>query len=188
MEAGNGRVLKYRSCGLTMGLSNSVVKTCHEFVQELCRLQGDFIKFPTTRADLQKKIHGFSMKSNIPNVVAAIDGSHIAIKAPNINHEDYFNRKHFYSFVVQRVVDSDVCRTHSISRTVKLSNATVWLVYLPGGSENPSSLAQEMSWALLLFFLMYPWRFPSGSLAREIAVRHLEKSFPWEKGLNLWEN
>ena len=66
----------YDSCGLMMGLSKpSVVNTCHEFIQELCGLQGDFLKFPTTRADLQKKIHGFSMKSNILNVGAAIDGS-----------------------------------------------------------------------------------------------------------------
>ena len=42
----------------------------------------------------------------MPNVVAAIDGSHIPIKAPQVNHEDYSNRKHFYSYLVQGVVDS----------------------------------------------------------------------------------
>ena len=45
------------------------------------------------------------MKSRVQNVVAAIDGSHIPIKAPLINHEDYSNRKHFYSCFVQEVVD-----------------------------------------------------------------------------------
>ena len=38
--------------------------------------------------------------------MAAIDGTHIPIKAPLNNHEDYFNRKHFYSYVMQAVVDS----------------------------------------------------------------------------------
>ena len=53
-----------------------------------------------------RKIEGFSEKSKVPNVVAAIDGSHIPIKAPKENHEDYFNRKHFYSYLVQGIVDS----------------------------------------------------------------------------------
>ena len=84
----------------------TVVECCHEFVEAICRLQDDFIKFPSTRADIGRKIEGFSEKSKFPNVVAAIDGSYIPIKAPKENHEDYFNRKHFYSFLVQGIVDS----------------------------------------------------------------------------------
>ena len=84
-----------------------MVKCCHEFVEAICRLQGDFIKvFPSTRAEISRKIEGFSEKSKVPNVVAAIDGSHIPIKAPKENHKDYFNRKHFYSYLVQGIVDS----------------------------------------------------------------------------------
>ena len=97
----------YRTCGLMMGVSKSTaIECCHEFVHELNSLQGDFIKFPITRQDAMKKIEGFSQISKIPNVVAAIDGTHIPIKAPQNNHEDYFNRKHFYSYVMQAVVDS----------------------------------------------------------------------------------
>ena len=97
----------YRSCGLMIGLAKpTVVKCCHEFVEAICRLQDDFIKFPSTRAEIGRKIEGFSEKSKFPNVVAATDGSHIPIKAPKENHEDYFNRKHFYSFLVQGIVDS----------------------------------------------------------------------------------
>ena len=96
----------YRSCGLMMGLAKpTVISCCHEFVQELCNFQNEIITFPSARADVIKKVQGFSMKSKVPNVVAAIDGSHIPIKAPLINHEDYFNRKHFYSCLVQGVVD-----------------------------------------------------------------------------------
>jgi hypothetical protein len=35
----------------------------------------------------------------------AIDGSHIPIKAPYLFPVDYFNRKGFYSIVLQAVVD-----------------------------------------------------------------------------------
>ena len=35
----------YRSCGLVIGLSKStVVKCCHEFLQQLCVLKGNYIK------------------------------------------------------------------------------------------------------------------------------------------------
>ena len=86
----------YRTCGLMMGVSKSTaIECCHEFVHELNSLQGDFTR-----------IEGFSQISKIPNVVAAIDWTHIPIKAPQNNHEDYFNRKHFYSYVMQAVVDS----------------------------------------------------------------------------------
>ncbi|CAH3114417.1 unnamed protein product [Pocillopora meandrina] len=77
----------YRSCGLMIGLAKPTVD--------------DFIKFPSTRAEISRKIKVISEKSKVPNVVAAIDGSHIPIKAPKENHEDYFNWKHFYSYLVQ---------------------------------------------------------------------------------------
>ena len=38
--------------------------------------------------------------------MGAADGTHVPIKAPKTNHEDYFNRKHFFSYVMQGVVDS----------------------------------------------------------------------------------
>ena len=70
----------YRSCGLMIGLPKpTVIKCCHKFVEAICRLQDDFIKFPCTRAEIGRKIEGFSEKSIIPNVVAAIDCSNIPI-------------------------------------------------------------------------------------------------------------
>ena len=37
---------------------------------------------------------------------AAIDSSQVPVKAPEMNHEDYYNHRHFYSDVLQAVVDS----------------------------------------------------------------------------------
>ena len=80
----------YRSCGLMIRLAKpTVVECCHEFVEAICRLQDDFIKFPSTRAEISRKIEGFTENSKVPNVVAAIDGGHIPIKAPKENREDY---------------------------------------------------------------------------------------------------
>ena len=97
----------YCSCGLMIGLAKpTVVKFCHEFVQEICRHQDEFIKFPSSVAEIAKEIKGFNNKRKLPNVVGAIDGSHVPIKAPKINHEEYFNGKHFYSSLVQGIVDA----------------------------------------------------------------------------------
>ena len=85
----------------------------HEFVQEICRLQDEFVKFPVTAEEISQKIRGFNKKSKIPNVVAAIDGSHIPIAAPKVNHKDYCNRKHYYSILVQGMVDSSGLFFHS---------------------------------------------------------------------------
>lgn len=73
----------YRSCGLMIGLAKPTVVMCyHDFLEAICRLQDDFIKFPSTRAEIGKNIEGFSEKSKFPNVVEAIDGSHIPTRAP----------------------------------------------------------------------------------------------------------
>ena len=84
----------------------TVLKCCHGFVQAICQHQDEFIKFQSTAAEIAKKIEGFNNKSKLPNVAGMIDGSYVPIKAPKIDHEDYFNWKHFHSFLVQGIVDA----------------------------------------------------------------------------------
>ncbi|XP_033118392.1 protein ALP1-like [Anneissia japonica] len=47
------------------------------------------------------------MRGGFPQVVAAIDGSHIQIIAPDEQVQDYFNRKQFSSINLQACVDSN---------------------------------------------------------------------------------
>jgi len=35
----------------------------------------------------------------------AIDGTHVPVRAPAMNHTDYYNRKRWYSIIVQGVFD-----------------------------------------------------------------------------------
>ena len=51
------------------------------------------------------KIRTFEEYSDLPNIVSAIDGTHIRIKAPKDSAVDYFSRYQQHDFVVQAVVD-----------------------------------------------------------------------------------
>ena len=44
--------------------------------------------------------------AGFPNVIGAIDGPHITIKTPQVNREDYFNKKQNHSINLQGVVDA----------------------------------------------------------------------------------
>ena len=50
----------------------------------------------------------FEEDYRIPQIVGAIDGSHIEINAPSEIKEDYYNRKQHYSVNLQAIVDSNL--------------------------------------------------------------------------------
>ncbi|TGZ51188.1 hypothetical protein DBV15_12497 [Temnothorax longispinosus] len=53
--------------------------------------------------------HQFYSKRDIPNVIGAIDCTHIRIEKPNVeNARDYCNRKKYFSVNLQAVVDADM--------------------------------------------------------------------------------
>ena len=58
---------------------------------------------------LKNVIDGFERKWDFPSCAGAIDGTHVPIVAPQENHTDYFNRKGWYSIVMQAVIDDNYC-------------------------------------------------------------------------------
>uniref|UniRef100_A0AAG5DWM0 DDE Tnp4 domain-containing protein n=1 Tax=Anopheles atroparvus TaxID=41427 RepID=A0AAG5DWM0_ANOAO len=80
------------------------------FIPEVCdsliEVLRDFVKLPTCPDEWLKVAQGFQEKYNFPHVLGAIDGKHVAIKAPPHSGTDYFNYKIFFSLVLLRVVDS----------------------------------------------------------------------------------
>ena len=99
---------EYRTIAHLFGVGRSTVCTV---VQETCRvivrtLMNTYIEFPTGD-NLKKVINQFEHKWGLPQCSGAIDGSHIPIAAPELNHTDYYNRKGWYSMLVQAIVDAD---------------------------------------------------------------------------------
>ena len=79
----------------------------HDFCEAIAKQATEFIKFPETEQEVLQSIRLFTNKSPFPQVVGAIDGSHIALKTVPINERiEYFNRKQDYSIVIQGVADA----------------------------------------------------------------------------------
>lgn len=78
----------------------AVKKTCTAIINEY----SDEIKFPEG-ADLYQVMESFLGNHGLPGVCGALDGTHIPIKAPAKHARDYFNKKHFYSIVLQAIVN-----------------------------------------------------------------------------------
>ena len=84
--------------------------TVHSTVQRMMTvvkeaIMGELVVWPT--GDRPKAaIEGFRTRPAVKNVIGAIDGSHIAIKAPSQRPTNYINRKGFHSIVLQAVCDN----------------------------------------------------------------------------------
>jgi len=74
-----------------------------EFCTALLRRANDFMKFPKTEAETRQSIQEFQDISRFPQVVGALDGFHIPIRAPKEDPNEYINRKSFHSIFLQGV-------------------------------------------------------------------------------------
>ena len=86
--------------------------TAYRVYRRVCKaivrnLMDEFIKFPTG-LKAQAVMEAFEEKKGFPGVLGAIDGTHIPIKAPHNNHEQYINRKGFFSVQLQVICDPDL--------------------------------------------------------------------------------
>ena len=105
----------YRSVAQLFGLGRSTVcevfhECCSVIVEKLLQC---YLQIPNGN-DLKEIIEGFECCWNFPQVVGAVDGTHIPITRPSQNQSDYYNRKGYHSIIMQAVVDYhymflDVC-------------------------------------------------------------------------------
>ena len=94
---------EYRTIGHLFGVARC---TLCVIVHDTCKainevFTNDYISFPTGR----EVVDGFKNKWGFIQCAGAIDGSHIPVSPPALNHTDYYNRKGWYSIIIQAVVD-----------------------------------------------------------------------------------
>ena len=102
----------YRTISKVFGIGKStVIKITPDFVKELVRLASWFIKLLKTNYKTASAVQLFKLFCNcsLPQLLAAIDGTHIEILKPDNDHSvDYFSRKHKYTVNTQAVFGSNL--------------------------------------------------------------------------------
>ena len=87
------------------GSVSNITKDVTQCLNSICR---QYIKMPTDRAELRNVMHGFHDIANFPNVVGAIDGTHIRLRAPSADENFYVNRKNYHSINVIGFCDASM--------------------------------------------------------------------------------
>ena len=87
-----------------------MVETCRAIATHLLP---QYVQIPCGEK-FKEKVDGFETFWGFPQAAGAIDGSHIPIIRPDESASDYYNRKGYYSIIVQALVDhlglfTDVC-------------------------------------------------------------------------------
>ena len=98
--------VEYRTLSALFGLGRStvcviVVETCNAIAKHLFPR---YVSFPTGER-LRDIVSMFETCWGFPQVAGAIDGTHIRIVCPRESASDYYNRKGYYSIIMQAVVD-----------------------------------------------------------------------------------
>ena len=98
----------------------SYLMTCNAFgvgkstlssvIKDVCRainrrVGPNYLKLPTTNEEMSNLIEAFHKKFGLPQVFGCVDGTHIPIRQPTENPQDYFCYKMKYSLNCQAVCD-----------------------------------------------------------------------------------
>ena len=98
--------MEYRTLSALFGVGRStvgliVVETCQAIATHLLPRH---VQIPQGE-HLKEIVDGFETCWGFPQVAGAIDGSHIPILLPDQSASDYYNRKGYYSVIMQAMVD-----------------------------------------------------------------------------------
>ena len=85
----------------------SVLKSCKKIMNAILKyLTPNIITWPSEE-DQREIASSFEDKTGFHGIIGAVDGTHIEIRAPHENPNDYINRKGYHSVVLQVVCRED---------------------------------------------------------------------------------
>ncbi|KMQ82932.1 nuclease harbi1 [Lasius niger] len=88
----------------------TALRAVRRVTRALFKVAHQFISWPSNE-QAQTIMHKFE-ENRFPNVIGAIDGTHIRIEAPTQNAMDYINRKGYHSIQLRVVCDHKALITH----------------------------------------------------------------------------
>ncbi|KAJ8403265.1 hypothetical protein AAFF_G00354820 [Aldrovandia affinis] len=106
-----------REIGDRHGISQaSVSRIMPAVLRGIIDLSPQYIKFPYAAEELQNVKEDFVRTTGFPNIIGAIDCTHIAIRAPHANEYVYVNRKNYHSINVQLICNARMAILNAIAR------------------------------------------------------------------------
>ncbi|KAI4469675.1 hypothetical protein MML48_1g02985 [Holotrichia oblita] len=79
-------------------------------------LMRQWIRLPQTNEQRAQYRHAFQRKYRMPNILGAVDGTHVGIVKPQENENTYVNRKGYHSINVQIICDSTLKIINVVAR------------------------------------------------------------------------
>ncbi|XP_050516618.1 putative nuclease HARBI1 [Diabrotica virgifera virgifera] len=105
LASGNSyKSLEFLSRISRITIGNFVPEVCHAIV---IVLKDKFLKVPSSKEEWQKISSEFKEKWHFPHAIGALDGKHVAIRAPANEGSYYYNYKGFHSLVLLALVDAN---------------------------------------------------------------------------------
>jgi len=102
-----GSCSEYRIVANQIGVSKSTATVCvYSVCKAVCTLLGPRHLYMPNEQEAKEIARQFEAQYKIPQVLGAIDGSHIPILPPAVGRTDFKNRKMWCSWVLQAVVDN----------------------------------------------------------------------------------
>ena len=94
----------------------STSRIIDDVARALCKLAPNYIKFSTDQNTLMSSKIAFHSIAGFPNVIGAIDCTHIAIKSPSQHEDAYVNRKGVHTVNIQAVCDHNMQLLNIVAR------------------------------------------------------------------------
>lgn len=150
--------------GRSSGMSqSSVSRSVENVTNALCKLANSHITFPTSQQAILDTKLSFSSFAGFPNVVGAIDCTHIPIKAPSENEDAFVNRKGVHTINVQAVCDAKMKLQNVVARWPgSTHDSFVWRAsslhnwFESGHVQDGWLLGMIFFLNLIIFFAVYP--------------------------------
>lgn len=78
-----------------------------EIIDSLNKIAPSIIKWPTI-PEMEASKSAFRRRCGLPNIIGAIDGTYVAMKAPKDQISSYTNRKMFTAMTLQAICNHDM--------------------------------------------------------------------------------
>ncbi|XP_049898042.1 putative nuclease HARBI1 [Epinephelus moara] len=159
----------------------------------IIQMTSRYIRFPYTVVEQANSKRQFAAMSGFPNVIGAIDCTHIAIRAPSENEFVYVNRKNVHTINVQIICDPSMVLTNLVARWPGSTHDSFILAHSGVGNRLQAGAGRD-GWLLgdsgypLRRWLLTPFPNPQSAEERRFNIAHGRARSVVERAIGLLKN